>query len=202
MLPDTRQRALFETRRRLLKSCIVGIAGGLAGFPATAQNAPARRLDVPYEPSPQHVVERMLEIAKVGKNDVLYDLGSGDGRIVVTAAKKYGARGIGIDLDPKRIAEARVNAKEADVEDKVRFIVGDLFEADFSDATVVTLFLWPHINRKLRPQLWQQLKTGTRVVSYIWDMGEEWPPDKTELVGGKKIHFWTITEVHKKNAEK
>lgn len=190
------------TRRNILKLCIAGIAGSLFGFPAIAQNAPSRPLDVPYEPSPQPVVDRMLELARVDEHDVLYDLGSGDGRIVITAARKYGARGVGIDLDPQRISEARTNAKNAGVEDQVQFLVGDLFKADFSDATVVTLFLYPHVNLQLRPQLWRQLKVGTRVVSYIWDMGAEWPPEKTEEIRGKRIYYWTITESHKAAAGK
>jgi hypothetical protein len=193
-------RTSFKARRSVLKLCIAGITAGLTGLPAVVHPFPARPLDVPFEPSPQPIVDRMLEMAKLNKHDLLYDLGSGDGRIVITAAEKYGSRGIGIDLDPQRVAEARANAKKAGVEDKVQFIVGDLFKADFSDATVVTLFLWPHINRKLRPQLWQQLKVGTRVVSHIWDMGDEWPPEKTELVQGKKIHYWTITEAQKRRS--
>ncbi len=190
------------TRRVIAKLCIAGIAGSLIGVPALARDAPSRHLDVPYEPSPQPVVDRMLEIANVHKRDLLYDLGSGDGRIVITAARKYGARGVGIDLDPQRISEAEANAKSAGVEDQVQFLVGDLFKTDFSDATVVTLFLYPHVNLKLRPQLWRQLKVGTRVVSYIWDMGAEWPPDKTEEIRGKPVHFWTITESHKSAAGK
>jgi SAM-dependent methyltransferase len=185
-------------RRSILKLCVIAITCGPTGFAAAAQNAPARQLDVPFEPSPQNVVDRMLEIAKVGKDDLVYDLGSGDGRIVITAAKKYGARGVGIDLDPQRVAEAKANAKEAGVEDKVKFMVGDLFKTDFSDATVVTLFLFSHVNRQLRPELWRQLKVGTRVVSYIWDMGPEWPPERTEVVGGRPIYYWTITETQKR----
>lgn len=156
------------------------------------------RLDVPYVPTPQPVVERMLELAKVGKDDVIYDLGSGDGRIVITAAKQYGARGVGIDLDPERIAEARANAKKAGVEDRVKFIAGDLFKADLSDATVVTLYLLNSVNRELRPQLWKQLDVGTRVVSHSFDMGEEWPPERVEKVDGSTIYYWTITEENKK----
>jgi precorrin-6B methylase 2 len=158
----------------------------------------ANKLDVPYVPTPQEVVERMLELAKVGKKDVLYDLGCGDGRIVVTAAKKYGARGTGIDLDPTRIAEAKENAKKAGVEDRVSFRVGDLFKTDVSEATVVTLYLLPTVNAKLRPQLWKQLKVGTRVVSHAFDMGAEWPPEKTADVNGRKIYYWTISEGNKR----
>lgn len=174
------------------------IACGLTGVHTMAQNTPARPLDVPFEPTPQHVADRMLEMAKVNKDDLLYDLGSGDGRIVIAAAKKYGARGVGIDLDPQRVMEARTNAKEAGVEDRVKFVVGDLFKTDFSDATVVTLFLYKDVNLRLRPELWRQLKVGTRVVSHLWDMGKEWPPERTEVVDGRPIYYWTITETEKK----
>jgi SAM-dependent methyltransferase len=198
MTTDQQPGISFESRRNVLKLCTVAIASGLTGLPVVAQNAPARQLDVPFVPTPQEVVDRMLEIAGVNKNDLLYDLGSGDGRMVVTAAKKYGARGIGVDLDPKRVAEARANAKEAGVEGKVEFMVGDLFKTDLSDATVVTLYLLNSVNRKLRPQLWQQLKVGTRVVSHAFAMGDEWPPEKTETVAGSTIYYWTITEAQKK----
>jgi precorrin-6B methylase 2 len=198
MISDRQPETSFAARRSTLKLCALAIACGLTGLSAAAQDAPARQLDVPFEPTPHDVVVRMLEIANVNKDDLLYDLGSGDGRIVIAAAKKYGTRGIGIDLDPQRVAEARANAKEAGVEGRVRFMVGDLFKADFSDATVVTLFLYSHVNRQLRPQLWRQLKVGTRVVSYVWDMGQEWPPEKTEVVDGRPIYYWTITEAQKK----
>jgi SAM-dependent methyltransferase len=165
---------------------------------ADAQRTEAPRLDVPYVPTPQPIVDKMLELAQVGRNDVLFDLGCGDGRIVITAAREHGARGTGIDIDPKRIEEARENAKAAGVENKVNFRVGDLFKTDFSKATVVTLYLLPDINRKLRPQLWRQLKVGTRVVSHDFDMGEEWPPEEIEKVGGKTLYLWTIRPEHKK----
>jgi protein-L-isoaspartate O-methyltransferase len=194
---DCSQSAFFKTRRNVLRLFAACVAGSLGNSRAIAQNAPARKLDVPYEPSPPHIVDRMLELANVSKNDVLYDLGSGDGRIVIAAAKKYGARGVGIDLDPQRVEEARANAKAAGVEDRVRFMVGDLFASDFSEATVVTLFLWPGVNRQLRPHLWRQLKVGTRIVSYIWDMGQNWPPEKTERIGSRDIHYWTIKKEHK-----
>lgn len=190
--------ASCEGRRHVLKACAATIVCGLAGFPVMAQDTPARQLDVPYEPSPQEVVDKMLELAKVTKDDLLYDLGSGDGRIVISAAKKYGARGVGVDLDPRRVEEAKMNARAAGVEDKVKFIVGDLFTTNFSDATVVTLFLFKHINLRLRPELWRQLKVGTRVVSHIWDMGPQWPPEKTAVVGDRTIYYWTITEAQKK----
>lgn len=163
---------------------------------ATAQNTP--RLDVPYVPTPPEVVSKMLDLARVGKSDTVYDLGCGDGRIVVTAASKYGARGTGIDINPQRIEEAKANARAAGVEDRVDFRVGNLFETNLSPATVVTLYLLPDINLKLRPQLWQQLKVGTRVVSHDFNMGEDWPPEKVETVGNKRVYYWTITEANKK----
>lgn len=187
-------------RRRALTLGIAAFAAGLAHLPAATLTLPPRRLDVPYEPSPQYVVDAMLELAAVTRDDLLYDLGCGDGRIVITAAQKYGARGVGIDIDPRRIEEAKANAKTAGVEDRVKFVVGDLYTTSFGDATVVTLFLWPHVNRKLRPILWRQLQAGARVVSHLWDMGPEWPPDRTVLVQDRKVHLWTVTEAQKKQA--
>lgn len=194
---DRHIQRFFQARRSVLRWCAAAFACGLPGFPAAQVRQPAR-LDVPFEPSPDYVVDRMLEIARVNKDDLLVDLGSGDGRIVITAAKKYGARAIGIDLDPQRVAEAKANAKEAGVEDQVQFMVGDLFKADLSNATVVTLYLLGNVNLRLRPHLWRQLRVGTRVVSHKWDMGSEWPPEKTEVVQGRTIHYWTITEKQKK----
>lgn len=199
---DRSSGTFHAIRRSLLKLSVAGVAGALISLPAAAQPILKRPLDVPYEPSPPQVVDRMLEIGKVGKNDLLYDLGSGDGRIVIAAARKYGTRGVGIDLDPKRVEEANANAKNAGVEDKVQFRVGDLFQTDFSDASVVTLYLFPGVNRKLRPELWRQLKIGTRVVSHTWDMGPEWPPEKTEIIQGRSIHYWTITAAQKNAAGK
>ena len=146
--------------------------------------------DVPYVPTPEAVVEVMLDMAKVGPEDVVYDLGSGDGRIVIAAAKR-GARGVGIDIDPERIREANANAKSAGVTDKVKFIEGDLFDADIHDATVVTMYLLPEVNLKLRPKLMKELKPGTRLVSQSFHMGE-WQPQKTEDVGYIKVYYWTI----------
>lgn len=165
-------------------------AQSTAKAPAAAEQ---KRPDVPYVPTPQEVVDEMLSLANVKKDDMLYDLGSGDGRIVITAAKKFGTRGVGIDINPERIAEAQQNAKEAGVTDKVKFMQQDLFEADIKNASVVTLYLLPSINLKLRPKLWKDLKPGTRVVSHSFDMGD-WKPEKTVEVDGRKIHFWTIRE--------
>ncbi|AFY50637.1 Putative RNA methylase family UPF0020 [Nostoc sp. PCC 7524] len=158
--------------------------------PTKPQERPA---DVPYVPTPQPVVDAMLEVAKVNKDDVLYDLGSGDGRIVNTAAQKYGTRGVGIDIDPERVQEANANAQKAGVTDRVKFIQQDLFNTDLSEATVVTLYLLPDINLKLRPKLFKELKPGTRVVSHAFDMGD-WKPDKTLQVDGKTIYYWVIPE--------
>ncbi|RCJ26777.1 RNA methyltransferase [Nostoc minutum NIES-26] len=149
--------------------------------------------DVPYVPTPQPVVDAMLKVAKVNKNDILYDLGSGDGRIVVTAAQKYGTRGTGIDIDPQRIKEANENAQKVGVTDRVKFVQQDLFNTNLSDATVVTLYLLPDINLKLRPKLFKELKPGTRIVSHAFDMGD-WKPQQTLQVEGKTIYYWVVPE--------
>jgi SAM-dependent methyltransferase len=152
-----------------------------------------RRPDVPYVPTPDDVVQGMLKLANVQKSDTVYDLGCGDGRIVITAAKLYGAHGVGVDINPERISEARANAKQSGVEDLVHFVEADLYRADIKDATVVTLYLLPSVNLKLRPKLLQDLKPGTRVVSHAFDMGD-WKPEKTDEVDGRMIYFWTIPE--------
>lgn len=158
---------------------------------APAQNAqPSRAPDVIFVPTPQEVVDAMLEVAKVGPDDVLYDLGSGNGIIPVTAARDRGARGVGIDIDPERIAEANANARRNNVTDKVKFVQGDLFEQDLSEATVISLYLLPSLNLKLRPKL-LALKPGTRIVSHAFDMGD-WQPDKTIDVNGRTVYFWTV----------
>ncbi|HEY8553992.1 MAG TPA: class I SAM-dependent methyltransferase [Burkholderiales bacterium] len=164
-------------------------AGLLAAAMVAA--APAFARDVPFVPTPQPVVEAMLELAEIDKNDVVYDLGSGDGRIVITAAKKYGARGVGVDIDPERIAEGRENARAAGVEDKVKFIEGDLFQVDLRPATAVTLYLLPDVNLKLRPKLLKELRPGTPVVSHSFSMGD-WEPEKTVTVNGSTLYLWHI----------
>ncbi len=153
-----------------------------------------KKLDVPYVPTPQSVVDAMLELAAVSKNDVVYDLGCGDGRIVITAAKKFGARGIGVDIDPERIKEANANAQQAGVSDRVKFVEQDLFQTDFKEASVVTLYLLPDINLRLRPKLLSELKPRTRVVSHAFDMGD-WKPDKTVSVDElRTIYLWVIPD--------
>lgn len=152
---------------------------------------PLRKPDVRYEPSPQQVVHAMLKLADVRHGDMVYDLGSGDGRIPITAARLFGARGVGIDIDPRRVAEANANARSAAVANRVSFRNEDLFEADLSDATVVTLFLSPEVNLKLRPKLMRELKPGTRIVSYYHDMGR-WRPERTVSAGKANIYLWMI----------
>jgi SAM-dependent methyltransferase len=158
-----------------------------------AQQTAGRTPDVPYVPTDQDVVDGMLKLAKVTKNDVVYDLGCGDGRIVITAAKKYGATGTGVDINPQRIKEARQNATTAQVTDKVTFVEGDLFDTDFSKATVVTLYLLPSVNLRLRPILLKQLKPGTRIVSHAFDMGD-WKPEQKIDVNGSTIYSWTVPQ--------
>lgn len=161
------------------------------------QTEAERDPDVPYVPTPQEVVDEMLALGNVKEGDVLYDLGSGDGRIPITAAQKFGVRGVGIDINPERIAEANANAKQANVTDLVEFRQQDLFKSDFSEATVVTLYLLPDINVKLRPQLLKQLKPGTRIVAHDFDMGE-WKPDKEIQVQGPNrqhtLYLWVVPE--------
>jgi ribosomal protein L11 methylase PrmA len=159
---------------------------------AQAQKQPATQYpDVIFVPTPQEVVEDMLRLANVQKGDVLYDLGSGDGRIAITAARKYGVKATGIDIDPERIREANENAKKAGVTDLVRFRQENLFTADFKDATVITLYLLPDLNVKLRPKLWNELKPGTRIVSHQFEMGA-WKPEKRLESNGRTIYFWTV----------
>src|SRR5262247_3154717 len=176
------------TARRIVLS--LAILAALV-VPSSAQQAPLRSPDVIFVPTPQEVVDAMLKLAKVTKNDVVYDLGSGDGRIPITAAKTYGARGVGIDIDPQRIREANENLKAAGVGDRVKFLNQDLFTTDISEATVVTLYLLPSLNLKVLPKLNKELKPGTRVVSHAFDMGSAKPLD-TLNVNGRTVYYWTI----------
>jgi SAM-dependent methyltransferase len=162
-------------------------AAVLAAQDTTASRTP----DVHYVPTPHHVVDAMLRFTSVGPNDVVFDLGSGDGRIPIAAAKRFGARGVGIDIDPARIKEANANAQAAGVTDRVRFLRQDLFKTDFSSATVVTLYLLPSLNVKLRPLLFRELKPGTRIASHAFEMGD-WQPDAKLEIEGTNAFFWTI----------
>ena len=183
--------------RHLLCACslVVTIAVSADVLSAAAQQATEtarRQPDVVYVPTPPEVVAAMLKVANVGPGDVVYDLGSGDGRIVIAAVKDFGAaRGIGIDIDPARIKEAVANAEGAGISDRVRFLNQDLFETDLSEATVVTLYLLPTLNLKLLPKLMKELKPGTRIVSHAFDMGD-WKPEQTLNVNGRSVYFWRI----------
>ena len=172
---------------------VLFVAAAVATAISVSGQQSQTKKDVPYVPTPQPVVDEMLRLAAVTKNDVIYDLGSGDGRIVITAAKKYGARGVGVDIDPERVKEANANAVTAEVTDRVKFLQQDLFETDLKDASVVTLYLLPAVNLKLRPKLFSELKPGTRVVSHSFDMGD-WKPDKTVDINGSKIYYWVIPD--------
>jgi SAM-dependent methyltransferase len=181
----------FERRPRAPLASVLSLLL-LAAAPSIAQyeDGPG---DVPYVPTPQQVVDGMLKLGGIKKSDIVYDLGCGDGRIVITAAQKHGARGTGIDINPVRISEANQNAREAGVADRVRFIEGNLFEADVREASLVTLYLLPQVNLRLRPKLLNDLKVGSRIVSHSFDMGD-WKPDKTMEVDGRVIHLWLVTE--------
>ena len=167
------------------------LAAALTGL-TRAQQAPARGPDIGYVPTPQDVVEAMLKLADVTPNDVVYDLGSGDGRIPITAARMYGARAVGIEIDPARVAEASAGAKAAGVAGKVIFRTEDLFTANISEATVVTMYLLPSLNLKVLPKLNRELKAGTRVVSHAFDMGDAIRPRRELRVGGRIVYLFVV----------
>ena len=181
---------------------VLGIAAVLAfgctlSLPPTDTSGPPLTLDVMYVATGDEVVRAMLEAAKVGPHDVVYDLGCGDGRIVVAAARLYGARGVGVDLDPERIREARDNAVRAGVGDRVTFLTQDLFVTDVTPATVVALYLSPDVNLRLRPKLLRELRPGSRVVSHQFDMGD-WRPERSFVVpvagASRYVFLWTIPD--------
>ena len=187
----------MRLRRRTVLCFLTGAILAVPVAPAQSTQ-PRREPDVPYVPTTDEAVQAMLKLGGVTKNDVLYDLGCGDGRIVIAAAKLYGARGVGIDINPVRIAEAKENARKAGVENLVRFEQNDLFQSDIHEATVVSLFLLTSVNLKLRPKLLQDLKPGTRIVSNTFDMGD-WVPEKEFTVDGpedevlsRKLYLWRI----------
>ena len=171
------------------KSCFLLLVLALSLTTLLAQSMPLREPDILFVPTPQEVVDQMLKVANVGKGDVLYDLGCGDGRTVISAAK-LGARATGIDIDPVRIKESEENAAKQGMTGKVTFRLEDLFETDFKDATVITLYLLDTLNLKLRPKLWQ-LKPGTRIVSHDFGMGD-WKPEQTLQLEGHTVHMWTV----------
>jgi SAM-dependent methyltransferase len=171
---------------------LAGCAGGPSTAPAPTAAAPPR-IDVPWVPSPPDVITTMLDLANVGSGDLVYDLGCGEGEILIAAARR-GARGVGVDIDPERIANARKNAIQAGVADRVRFIEQDLFETDVRPATVVTLYLLPELNERLRPTLLRNLRPGTPVVSHDFGIGD-WAPERTVEVPLDRIHrvyLWRI----------
>lgn len=175
---------------------LVSVAVALAAATGTAQTSPAERSLAPFVATPPDVVERMLTLTRVAPSDVVYDLGSGDGRIVIAAAQKFGARGVGIDIDPGLVARAEANARAAGVQDRVRFILGDALAADVSDATVVTLYLLSASNVKLRPMLTRQLRRGARIVSHNFAIGD-WEPDVVDtfrdLAGTPRtLYLWNF----------
>ena len=173
--------------------CIAALAVIVASvvlLSTATPEAPQRTPDVHYEPTPHSVVSAMLQLASVGVNDVVYDLGCGDGRIVIAAAQ-LGARGVGVDIDPQRITEARTNARYANVVERVQFVQQDLFAADIGAATVVMLYLSPSVNLQLRPKLRRELQPGTRIVSHSHDMGD-WQPEKTVQVNGHTLYYWVL----------
>lgn len=184
---STGWKTMWLSRKSFLSTLFLG----LNLSPLLAQDE-HRYPDVTFVPTPQEVVRAMLEMAEVGPDDVVYDLGCGDGRFVITAAKEFGARGVGIDIDPERISESKRNARAADVADRVTFRRGDLFEADISEATVVALYLLQTLNFKLQPKLLRELNPGARVVSYTFDM-PDWKPEKQATINGiHNIYLWTI----------
>ncbi len=176
-------------RRQFLAG--LGAFGVAPWLGAQEQAAPARGPDVIFVPTPNEVVDAMLKMAEVTKADTVYDLGCGDGRIVIAAAQNYGARGVGIDIDPERVAEATENVRKGKVADRVKILRGDLFETDISGATVVTLYLLTDLNLKLRPKLLRELKPGTRVVSHAFNMGD-WKPERQANIQGTSVYLWRV----------
>jgi len=195
---DPHRKVLMKINSvRRIKRCLLLLPVLALTLVATAPSLAAQweeGKDVPYVPTPPEVVDAMLKLAEVKSSDFVIDLGCGDGRIVVAAAKEFKARGRGVDFNSKRIEEAKANAREAGVSDRIEFVEGDFFEADIHDATVVTLYLLPSVNLKLRPKLVKELKVGSRIVSHSFDMGD-WEPDKTEEeMEGQVVRLWTVTE--------
>lgn len=168
------------------------LAVAAAPVNALAGQPPQRQPDVRYLPTPQNVVEAMLRFADVGPADVVYDLGSGDGRIPITAATQFGARGVGIEIDPALVRLSDENARKAGVADRVRFITGDLFQADIREATVVALFLMPGMNIDLIPKFRSQLRPGARIVAHHFAMGDRWLPDAEQDINGLMIYRWDV----------
>ena len=184
-------------RTRLMPFAMLMLMLGLAA-PAVAQQKPLREPDVIFVPTPAEVVTAMLKLANVSAKDLVYDLGCGDGMIVTAAAKEFGAHSVGIDINPVRVKEANERVQKAGVADKVKILNEDLFEANISQATVVTLYLLQTLNQKLIPKLNKELKPGTRIVSQTFSMGDNYPPEKTVEVAGRSVYLWTVPMKEKK----
>jgi SAM-dependent methyltransferase len=174
-----------------MRAIVLALLATLSAVAAAAPQQPKRQPDIHYVPTPETVVVEMLRLADVTATDIVYDLGSGDGRIPITAARRFGARGVGIDLDPKLVAQATRNAADAGVADRVRFVEADIFEADISNATVVTLYLLTSINERLRPKLLRELKPGTRIVSHQFRMGD-WQPEREIVFEYRPLFLWRV----------
>ncbi|MEA2711467.1 MAG: hypothetical protein QOF78_4068 [Phycisphaerales bacterium] len=189
------KRNLFVVMAMLAMSLVASRAYAQAEAPAAAPAASAAEVhkDVPYVPTPEPVVDKMIELAKITPEDVSYDFGCGDGRLVIAAVKAGAKRGLGVDIDPERIKESNENAQKAGVTDKVKFVNDDLFKMDFKDATVLTMYLLPAVNMKLRPKILAEMKPGSRIVSHAFDM-EDWQPEQEVTVepGGQTVYMWTV----------
>jgi SAM-dependent methyltransferase len=183
---------MMRRRKALLVLLVTLAVADAVGANSSGQTPAASKADVVFVPTPDVVVDAMLKIAGVTSKDVVYDLGSGDGRIVIAAARKYGARGVGIEIDPALVKKAMENAAAAGVSDRVRFVNRNLFTAQIGEATVVTLYLLQSLNERLRPKLVRELKPGTRVVSHVFNMGPEWPPEQTVIIGPNRVFLWTL----------
>lgn len=176
----------------LLAPCLPALSSEAPKQEAAEPTKLKRKLDVWYVATPHEVVDRMIDEAKIRPTDIVYDLGCGDGRMVIAAAKKYGTIGVGIDMDPARIREARANAKAAGVDELVTFHVADMFETDLRPASVVLLYLLPELNRRLKPKFFAELRPGARVVSHDFDMGKDWPADRSIKLGSDGIYVWIM----------
>ena len=187
----------FQSRMTLPLILLLALLLPLAPLPACTEalaqmdSERSVKLDAPFVPTPNYVIAEILSKAGVGKDDILYDLGSGDGRIVIEAAKKTGCRAVGIEIDADLVGDSRLNAARAGVKDRVRFVVADIFQEDLSEATVVTIYMSGDVNRRLRPKLLRELKPGTRIATYTFDMGE-WKPDDATNFGREDAYFWVV----------
>jgi precorrin-6B methylase 2 len=172
----------------LLPLCPLPACTGAFAYMDTERS---HKLDAPFVRTPDYVIAEILSKAGVGKDDILYDLGSGDGRIVIEAAKKTGCRAVGIEIDAELVDDSRLNAARAGVQDRVRFVVADIFKENLREATVVTIYMSGDVNRRLRPKLLRELKPGTRIATYTFDM-DEWKPDDTTTFGREDAYFWIV----------